>query len=94
MDVKWRTLNKQRKGIIALLFFSHREEKRNTYYTKHIVMGIGTRPHVPEKFQSALGDRVFHSAQYMGKRESILPTSSITVIGSGQSAAEIFFMIF
>ncbi len=78
------------EGHYRVTVFSHKEEKRNTYYTKHIVMGIGTRPHVPEKFQSALGDRVFHSAQYMSKRESILPTSSITVIGSGQSAAEIF----
>ncbi|HZG70664.1 MAG TPA: SidA/IucD/PvdA family monooxygenase, partial [Chondromyces sp.] len=66
-------------------------KEQKTYCTRHVVIGVGTRPYVPEKFHSALDDRVFHSSQYLGKRENALKAKSVTVIGSGQSAAEIFY---
>ncbi|MFS0634774.1 lysine N(6)-hydroxylase/L-ornithine N(5)-oxygenase family protein [Mesobacillus foraminis] len=78
-------------GDFCVTVYHHAEQERKTYYSKHIVMGIGTRPHVPERFYTALGDRIFHSSQYKNKREFSLKAGSITVIGSGQSAGEIFY---
>ncbi|WP_270182212.1 lysine N(6)-hydroxylase/L-ornithine N(5)-oxygenase family protein [Alkalihalobacillus sp. CinArs1] len=60
-------------------------------YAKNVVLGIGSVPSIPEPFQHALGDSVFHSSQYLDHKKFIKPNQSIAVIGSGQSAAEIFY---
>ncbi|MEJ9210840.1 lysine N(6)-hydroxylase/L-ornithine N(5)-oxygenase family protein [Bacillus smithii] len=78
------------EGCYRVTVYVQKEKERKTYHTKHVVVGVGTRPYVPDKFQNVLGDRVFHSGQYLNKRDNILNANSITVIGSGQSAAEIF----
>ena len=64
--------------------------ERERYAADHVVMGIGTQRHVPEQFESALGGDVFHSASYLHNRERCLDADSVTVVGSGQSAAEVF----
>ncbi|MFC3882126.1 lysine N(6)-hydroxylase/L-ornithine N(5)-oxygenase family protein [Bacillus songklensis] len=78
------------EGHYRVTVFSHGEEEQKTYHAQHVVIGVGTKPYIPEKFHPALGDRVFHSSQYKNKRENVLKANSVTVIGSGQSAAEIF----
>lgn len=52
---------------------------------KHVVLGVGCVPWVPE---CARG--LTHSSAYLAEREAALASRSVTVIGSGQSAAEIF----
>lgn len=62
-------------------------------YTKNIVLGIGTAPHIPEPLKplaEAPTVPVIHSADYLDHRETLLTADHITVIGSGQSGAEIF----
>ncbi|MDI9885467.1 SidA/IucD/PvdA family monooxygenase [Streptomyces sp. HNM0645] len=62
-------------------------------HARHIVVGIGTEPHVPEPLQplaDAPGVTVIHSADYLEHREHLLAAGHITVIGSGQSGAEVF----
>jgi lysine N6-hydroxylase len=63
----------------------------NIYYTRHLSVGIGTSPTVPSHLEKRLGEKVFHSSQYINQKEKILNARSITVIGSGQSAAEVFY---
>ncbi|MFI1399846.1 lysine N(6)-hydroxylase/L-ornithine N(5)-oxygenase family protein [Streptomyces sp. NPDC020681] len=62
-------------------------------YTRHIVLGVGTEPYVPEPLRP-LADAptvpVIHSADYLDHRERLLGAEHITVIGSGQSGAEVF----
>jgi lysine N6-hydroxylase len=62
-------------------------------HTRHIALGIGTEPYVPASLKP-LADAptapVIHSADYLGQREQVLAAGHITVIGSGQSGAEIF----
>jgi len=63
----------------------------DVFYTKNIVLGTGTVPSMPN-FASNLQDPlVFHSSGYISKRKKLLEQSSVTVVGSGQSAAEIFY---
>lgn len=60
---------------------------------RHIAVGIGTEPHVPEPLKplvDAHGVAVIHSADYLEHRERLLAAGHITVIGSGQSGAEVF----
>ncbi|MEV8366155.1 lysine N(6)-hydroxylase/L-ornithine N(5)-oxygenase family protein [Streptomyces niveus] len=62
-------------------------------YTRNIALGVGTEPHIPEPLK-LLADTpavpVIHSADYLAHRERILEAEHITVVGSGQSGAEVF----
>ncbi|WP_435173195.1 lysine N(6)-hydroxylase/L-ornithine N(5)-oxygenase family protein [Actinacidiphila sp. bgisy145] len=62
-------------------------------YARHLVIGVGTRPHVPEPLRP-LADSpavpVVHSSRYLQERERLLAAEHITVVGSGQSGAEVF----
>ncbi|MCW3160295.1 lysine N(6)-hydroxylase/L-ornithine N(5)-oxygenase family protein [Chryseobacterium oryctis] len=60
------------------------------YYSKNLVVGTGTVPCVPKFAEHCSHERVFHSSQYTYRKKYIKPNSSISIIGSGQSAAEIF----
>ncbi|MGN9760307.1 lysine N(6)-hydroxylase/L-ornithine N(5)-oxygenase family protein [Streptomyces sp. SD31] len=62
-------------------------------YAKNIVLGIGTEPDVPDPLKplvEAPGVPVIHAADYLDHRETLLAADHITVIGSGQSGAEVF----
>ncbi|MEV4945891.1 SidA/IucD/PvdA family monooxygenase [Streptomyces sp. NPDC053755] len=62
-------------------------------YARHIALGVGTEPYVPEPLRplaDAPGVPVIHSADYLHHRERLLTAEHVTVIGSGQSGAEIF----
>ena len=56
---------------------------------RHVVLGIGTEPTVPPVAEG-LGGPVAHSAGYLDARADLQDRESITLVGSGQSAAEIY----
>ncbi|NUT36711.1 MAG: lysine N(6)-hydroxylase/L-ornithine N(5)-oxygenase family protein [Hamadaea sp.] len=60
-----------------------------TFRGRRLVLGVGTPPHVPDACRD-LGGEVVHSSAYLQRREALREKRSITVLGSGQSAAEIF----
>lgn len=62
-------------------------------YTKNVALGVGTEPHIPAPLKplaEAPVAPVVHSGEYLKHRERLLAAEHITVIGSGQSGAEIF----
>ncbi|MGW6597821.1 lysine N(6)-hydroxylase/L-ornithine N(5)-oxygenase family protein [Streptomyces sp. NPDC055036] len=62
-------------------------------HARHIALGIGTEPYIPEPLKplvEAPAVPVIHSADYLDHRDRLLAAGHITVIGSGQSGAEIF----
>lgn len=59
------------------------------YRGENLALGIGTRPQVPAPLRSP-SDDVFHTAGYRHRRDRALAADSVTVVGSGQSAAEVF----
>ncbi|MGH0434990.1 lysine N(6)-hydroxylase/L-ornithine N(5)-oxygenase family protein [Bacillus basilensis] len=61
------------------------------YYSKHVVLGIGSQPAVPEGFSDLLGQKVFHSSNFLNNKQVFKEADSVTVVGSGQSAAEVFY---
>lgn len=67
-----------------------------TYRARHVVLGTGTSPVVPAALRGVLGadapgdGLAVHSADYLPHRERLAAAPSVTVIGSGQSAAEVY----
>ncbi|NUU20059.1 MAG: SidA/IucD/PvdA family monooxygenase, partial [Streptomycetaceae bacterium] len=61
---------------------------------RNLVLGIGTEPVVPAPFADLLeGHRhrdVLHSADYLDHRDALTAAPDVTVVGSGQSGAEVF----
>ncbi|TAE55879.1 MAG: lysine 6-monooxygenase [Nostocales cyanobacterium] len=61
------------------------------FYSQNLVLGVGSTPKLPPCFQGTKSERIFHSSQFLQHREIPRQSKSITVVGSGQSAAEIFY---
>ncbi len=60
------------------------------YRAADVALGVGSQPHVPDALDNHPAVDVFHTASYLHRRERCLDADSITVVGSGQSAAEVF----
>lgn len=61
-----------------------------TYYAHKIVLGTGTSPHIPEFIDQEVLHNVIHASKYLYFKSHIRKNASVTIIGSGQSAAEVF----
>jgi lysine N6-hydroxylase len=64
-------------------------------YARNLVLGVGSAPYVPEPLRSltastGAGAPVLHSSDYLDHRERLLAAGHVTVVGSGQSGAEVF----
>ncbi|MYV38596.1 SidA/IucD/PvdA family monooxygenase [Streptomyces sp. SID1328] len=62
----------------------------DTYRAKHLVLGTGTPPYVPEACEGLGGDFI-HNSRYLSSKAELQKKRSITLVGSGQSAAEIYY---
>ncbi|UOR10970.1 lysine N(6)-hydroxylase/L-ornithine N(5)-oxygenase family protein [Halobacillus amylolyticus] len=60
------------------------------FKSRHLVMGTGSVPVMPKSFKDLPAEDVFHTADFLPNRERCRNAKSITVVGSGQSAAETF----
>jgi lysine N6-hydroxylase len=58
--------------------------------SRAVVLGVGSTPVVPGCARPHLGATVFHSADYLTHRDTAHHADRVTVVGSGQSAAEVF----
>lgn len=62
------------------------------YEASRLLLSTGTRPNIPEVFQSHLGEEVFHSATFATNIRGIpdpMAVGRVAVVGSGMSAGEI-----
>ncbi|MFC8519085.1 lysine N(6)-hydroxylase/L-ornithine N(5)-oxygenase family protein [Streptomyces sp. NPDC057257] len=66
-----------------------RTEAGDVFRARHLVLGTGTSPHYPEAVRGLGGD-FFHNSRYMQNKAELQKKESITIVGSGQSAAEIY----
>jgi lysine N6-hydroxylase len=53
---------------------------------RNVVLGVGTEPKIP----APLTGVAVHSADYLPERDRLVSTRDVTVVGSGQSGAEVF----
>ncbi|MEL7304570.1 MAG: SidA/IucD/PvdA family monooxygenase [Myxococcota bacterium] len=59
------------------------------FLAKHIAVGIGTEGSAPEAFSSLPNERMAHSSAYLHRLDDISRANRVTVVGSGQSGAEV-----
>ncbi|MHA4764751.1 lysine N(6)-hydroxylase/L-ornithine N(5)-oxygenase family protein [Bacillus altitudinis] len=60
------------------------------YRAKHVVLGTGSKPMIPVDVPEAALPHVTHSSRYVDQQKELHEAETVAVIGSGQSAAEIF----
>ncbi|KAA0917305.1 lysine N(6)-hydroxylase/L-ornithine N(5)-oxygenase family protein [Dietzia sp. ANT_WB102] len=67
-------------------------EGTENYRARHLELGIGTTPWTPIEVDplDGGGTAALHASDYLHRREDLLSLGSVTVVGSGQSAAEIY----
>ncbi len=65
---------------------------------RRLVLGTGTSPYVPaacdgivDAAANGRGGLVLHNADYLSRKSELQKQRSITIVGSGQSAAEIYY---
>ncbi|MEV8595357.1 lysine N(6)-hydroxylase/L-ornithine N(5)-oxygenase family protein [Streptomyces sp. NPDC052012] len=61
-----------------------------TFRARHLVLGTGTPPHIPDAC-AGLGGDFIHNSRYVQHKAELQKKKSITLVGSGQSAAEIYY---
>ncbi len=61
----------------------------DTYRARRLVLGTGTPPRIPDACRGLAGDFI-HNSRYVQHRAELVKKKSITLVGSGQSAAEIY----
>ncbi|WP_151803801.1 lysine N(6)-hydroxylase/L-ornithine N(5)-oxygenase family protein [Acinetobacter bereziniae] len=74
----------------------HQDGIQQRYNCRNLVLGAGNVPYVPQcvrKFMQAYPERCKHSADYLKHSTQDLQ-GNVVVLGSGQSAAEIFLDLF
>jgi lysine N6-hydroxylase len=59
-------------------------------HARHVVLGVGTEPVVPDAFAQHIGKQVVHVADYLDSRPLLHQAGVVTVVGCGQSGAEAF----
>ncbi|MBP1971409.1 lysine N6-hydroxylase [Virgibacillus natechei] len=63
---------------------------RTAYFTKNIVMGTGSEPMILDAMEDQPQEDVLHTSRYMYEKDNLIQSPHITVVGSGQSAIEVF----
>ncbi|MFG2196167.1 lysine N(6)-hydroxylase/L-ornithine N(5)-oxygenase family protein [Streptomyces sp. NPDC048639] len=64
--------------------------ERRTDRGRRLVLGTGTPPFIPDACRGLGGD-FLHNSRYLHSRDALQAKDSITVVGSGQSAAEVYY---
>jgi len=77
-------------GIYTLTTQNTETNEKVQYQTRKLVLGTGPTPYKPESCQDLQGLNI-HSAEYLFRKKELQQKSSITIVGSGQSAAEIYY---
>jgi lysine N6-hydroxylase len=92
--IQWKNgmerLEKSHVGYFEIEVKDIYSDELNYYYARDLVLGVGSTTYLPDCFSSHSFDNVFHSAEFLSQEKRCHEADSITVIGSGQSAAEVF----
>jgi lysine N6-hydroxylase len=56
---------------------------------RNLVLGVGTEPFVPPTLAGLPAERLLHSGEYLHRQSDVDAAGRVTVVGSGQSGAEV-----
>ncbi|AYZ35756.1 alcaligin biosynthesis protein [Chryseobacterium indologenes] len=78
-------------GIYLVSTIDTKTKEKQVFKTERLVLGTGTQPHIPS-FIPKNDARIIHTSSYLYRKEELLSQGKkIAIIGSGQSAAEVFY---
>ncbi|PWN71618.1 alcaligin biosynthesis protein [Chryseobacterium phosphatilyticum] len=78
-------------GIYIVSTIDTKTKEKQIFKTERLILGTGTQPHIPS-FIPKNDARIMHTSSYLYRKEELLSQGKkIAVIGSGQSAAEVFY---
>ena len=80
----------EQKAVYKVRVLDSQTQITTVYLTKKLVLGTGTQPSFPDFMKGKKLENVIHTSDYLNNKEAILKSNSVSIIGSGQSAAEIF----
>ena len=80
----------QPEGYYELLVEDQVTDEKHFFFARKLVLGTGTVPKLPEFAGHGRHASVIHTSQYLHRKRELLQQKSVSIIGSGQSAAEIF----
>jgi lysine N6-hydroxylase len=83
-------INFNRGKEIYTICATNREGAIICFHAKHIVVGIGSEPLLPPCIKKRNYPGIYHSSDYLTIKAAALMRKRITLVGSGQSAAEVF----
>lgn len=59
------------------------------YTATNLVLGVGTEPYLPDALAVLPAERLLHSAEYLHRLSDVDAAGRVTIVGSGQSGAEV-----
>ncbi|MGA9287706.1 MAG: SidA/IucD/PvdA family monooxygenase [Anaerobacillus sp.] len=65
--------------------------KTHVMKARHVVLGTGSVPNIPKGFDQYPIEDILHTNHYLYHEKEVKSSGSVTVVGSGQSAAEVFY---
>lgn len=80
----------EEEGVYVVTSNCTKTNELKVYKAEKLVFGTGTQPYIPQCCEKLKG-KAIHSSQYLEYKEKVQEKQKITVLGSGQSAAEIFY---
>ncbi|GGC94408.1 lysine 6-monooxygenase [Thalassobacillus devorans] len=60
-----------------------------SFRAKHVVMGTGSKPLVMDEMKGFPEEDILHTSDYLYQKGELLSSDHVTIVGSGQSAAEV-----
>lgn len=84
------TAYNEQTGCYELVVEDQHDLSTRLFVTRRLVLGTGTVPKIPDVEHDGLQNNVFHSSAYLDHKARMMEGKRVSIIGSGQSAAEIF----
>lgn len=78
-------------GLYQVTVTNTRTGETGVHLAERLVLGTGTQPVVPSFINKDELPGVIHSSEYLSQKAGILEQGALTIVGSGQSAAEVFY---
>ncbi|WP_425430470.1 lysine N(6)-hydroxylase/L-ornithine N(5)-oxygenase family protein [Desmospora activa] len=91
VDIEW--INAGEESHYRVEAVNIQTKIHTIYRARNLVLGVGSVPQVNPRFAHLPTIDVFHSAHFLDRWERCRQAHSITVVGSGQSAAEVFYTL-
>ncbi len=83
-------INHAEDCLYEIIVADEKDHIERSYFAKHVVLGTGSLPNIPESYQDMPKKDIFHSSSYLYEEPELEEAAKIVVVGSGQSASEIF----